>query len=277
MATIFMLLPSGLFSKMSIFACGITKNAFATKLVQEFAKKEGISIGMNRKGGVPFVIKAVKDGTADIGIGCRTAFRHSNEKGIWSIQVAWGALAFIVNEKNPVKNITIKQAKNILIGKIRNWKEVGGWDSPINLYIRSGKNSGVGFSARVLLFQNIKQTFYAEAVRKDSSAPIRKAVKQDKNSFGIDDFTSSRFENGLKILKINGIEASKKNILNKRYELARPYYIYSKGRPSGINRKFISFAQGLEGQNVISKIGVVTVKEAKGAVKLNRLLSILKP
>lgn len=46
----------------------------------------------------------------------------------------------IVNKANPVTKLTRQQLKDILTGKISNWKDVGGSDSPIMVYTDS--NSG---------------------------------------------------------------------------------------------------------------------------------------
>ena len=46
------------------------------------------------------------------------------------------ALVFIVNPKNPVRNLTADQVRKIYTGEITNWKEVGGVDHAITPYIR---------------------------------------------------------------------------------------------------------------------------------------------
>ena len=50
--------------------------------------------------------------------------------------LAIDALVFIVNPKNPVKNLTADQIRKIYTGEITNWKEVGGVDHAITPYIR---------------------------------------------------------------------------------------------------------------------------------------------
>jgi phosphate transport system substrate-binding protein len=40
-------------------------------------------------------------------------------------------ISFIVNAANPVKSLTDAQVKDIFIGKITSWKDVGGEDTPI--------------------------------------------------------------------------------------------------------------------------------------------------
>lgn len=51
--------------------------------------------------------------------------------GMQMHQVGNIAIRFIVNPANPVKSLTEAQLKDILTGKIANWKQVGGADQPI--------------------------------------------------------------------------------------------------------------------------------------------------
>ena len=48
--------------------------------------------------------------------------------------VATDLIDFVVHPSNPVKALTWDQLRDIHTGKIRNWKEVGGRDAPINVY-----------------------------------------------------------------------------------------------------------------------------------------------
>ncbi len=260
---------------LKLFGCGVAKEAFAKDLAKEFSKKYKIAVYMNYQGGDIKTIKAVKEGLVDVGAGCRTSFKKGSEKGVWSIQVGWGALVFIVNRSNKVNNITIEEAKAILTGKIKNWKELGGENRLINFYERKPKKSGVGFSARVLLFRDIDKNFTKNSYKKANSKYIREAVLKDRYGFGIDDVTTSSKVKGLKILKVNGVYPSKENILNKSYLLARPLYLYSNGRPKGLTRKFIQFALSADGQKFISSRGIVNLREGKGAKHLNYLFQLL--
>ena len=42
---------------------------------------------------------------------------------------AYDGIAVIVNDKNPVENLTKDQIKAIYTGRITNWREVGGEDA----------------------------------------------------------------------------------------------------------------------------------------------------
>lgn len=68
---------------------------------------------------------------------------YADEKGVTLIEkpIARDALAFMVNIKNPIDNLSIKQIQGIYTGDIVNWSEVGGWDCELHPYVRN-RNSG---------------------------------------------------------------------------------------------------------------------------------------
>ena len=251
-------------SELKMYACGITRVAFVKELNSAFTKKFNIKIPLNEKGGVPFVLKGLSEKKVEIGSGCRKPFNNDTEKSLWSTQVAWGALGFIVNPKNKIDNLSTENIKKILTGKIKNWKEVGGVDKPINLVLRDGKGSGVGSTAREILFGDKNQDFSKEAKRVKSSGPIRKTVIEDIYAFGIDDVTSSQRTEGVKLLKVDGVEATKENILADKYKVRRPFFLYLDKKPEKLAKKYIDFALSEEGQAIISKTGTANLEEATG-------------
>ncbi len=272
------ILSSILFAKplnnnLKIYACGITRVAFMKELNEAFKKKYNIKIEMNKKGGDQFVLSGVNNKEADIGSGCREPLKSiENEKNLWSIQVAWGALSFIVNPKNKIDNISIENIKKVLIGKITNWKSLGGDDKPIHLIKRAGKKSGIGLTAREVLFNNINQEFYNRAKVVKSSEFIREEVAKDKYAFAIDNVISSKGDKNIKLLKVNGVEATKENILSNKYKLRQALYFYLKDKPKKLAKKYIDFALSREGQSIISKTGTANLEEATGEEDRDNLI-----
>ena len=59
-------------------------------------------------------------------------------------EISTEALIFVVNENNPVDNLTTEQIRDIYSGKITNWSEVGGNDEAIDAFQR---NQGSGSQA----------------------------------------------------------------------------------------------------------------------------------
>lgn len=251
-------------NRLNMYACGVVRVSFIPELNREFSKKNNIDISINKKGGDIFVIEGVQKKEADIGVGCRAPLKNDKEKNIWSTQVAWGALAFIVNSENKIDNITIENIKKILKGEITNWKNLGGEDKPIKLLLRESKESGVGLTAREILFEDKDTNLSKKADFLKSSGFIRDAVIKEKYAFAVDDVVSSKEVQGLKLLKVDGVEPNKKNILSNRYKARRAFYIYLDHKPDNLAKKYIDFALSDKGQEIISKTGTANLEEATG-------------
>lgn len=251
-------------NKLNMYACGVVRVSFIPKLNKAFSKKNNVNISINKKGGDIFVIEGVQKKEADIGVGCRAPLKNDKEKNIWSTQVAWGALAFIVNSENKIDNITTENIKKILTGEITNWKKLGGEDKPIKLLLRESKKSGVGLTAREILFKDKDKNLSKKADFFKSSGFVRDAVIKEKYAFAIDDVVSSKDIKGLKLLKVDGVEPNKKNILSNKYKARRAFYIYLDHKPDNLAKKYIDFALSDEGQAIISKTETANLEEATG-------------
>ena len=100
------------------------------------------------------------EGKTDVIIASRDISRNekasSEELGVEleTAPLAIDALVFIVNPKNPVKNLTSDQVRKIYTGEIRNWKEVGGIDHAITPYIRNA-DSGSQEKMETLVMQGL--------------------------------------------------------------------------------------------------------------------------
>jgi len=258
----FMLMPEAGFGKgdLRFAGCGISKNAFMTELTSAYKKKTGKSIVVGG-GGATKGIRLVSNGSVQLGGTCRYKLDISLEKGVRLNHVAWDALVVIVNKNNPVNNITREQLKDVLIGKITNWKELGGEDASIRLLVRKGKISGVGLTLRQILFNDPKQDFTKTALIRKSSGPIEEGVESDKLAIGVSGISSSKKRMGLKALNLDNIAPTKENIRTGKYTMFRPLYLVTEDNPSPEARKFLNFALSEEGQKIISQQGTVNLAE----------------
>ena len=248
---------------LKVYACGITRVAFVKDIIKTFQKKYGIKIVSNSSGGVPFVLKELHNGNADIGFVCRKPFNNSTERDLWNIQVAWGALAFIVNPKNSVSNLSESQIKAIIDGKIKNWKAVGGADAPIHLILREGDASGVGSTLRSILFNDKHYQLKSAYKLVKNSGEARRAVQSDPLAIAVDDVTSSQRTKGIKILNINDVAPTKRAIIEGDYKFRRPFYATMTEAPNNLSRLFINYVLSETGQKVISLVGTANLAEGK--------------
>jgi len=246
--------------------CGITKKAFMAELAKAYEKKTGIKVNLSGGGATKGIRNAAK-GTIDIGGACRVSMeKHAEERDAYQIPVAWDALAVIVHKDNPVTSISFEQLQGVYLGKITNWKELGGNNAKIELYVRRGKFSGVGRTLRELVFANFNQEFPAATHVVKSSGPLEKGIQKNSSGFGTTGISSAK-RRDVKILQLEGKAPSYDNIKKGQYLLYRPLYLVTKGYDSSDDvKKFIKFALSREGMKIIRKAGTVPYADAIGLV-----------
>ncbi len=247
--------------------CGISKKAFMSELAAAYEKKTGVQIKL-QGGGATKGIRNVAAKSMDIGGACRHTIENpgtispvSEERRVVMNPVAWDALVVLVHKDNPVDNITMEQVRQLYLGNITNWKQLGGSDAPVELYARRGKISGVGRTLRELVFANYDQDFVAKNVVK-SSGPLEKGIVKNINGIGVSGISSAR-KRDVKLLKLEGKDPSFENIKNGDYLLYRPLYLVThlEGQDAAV-QEFVDFAYSEEGKEVIRGQGTVPYEDA---------------
>jgi phosphate transport system substrate-binding protein len=247
--------------------CGISKKSYMTALAKSYEAKTGVHIDL-QGGGATRGIRDVAAHDADIGGSCRRRMRaNEEEKGVTMVPIAWDALVVIVNKDNPVSDISMDNLRDVYLGKITNWKQLGGPDQPIKLLAREGKFSGVGRTARKLLFGNYDQEFAASELF-PSTGPLEQQIEVDANAIGLTGVSSARKRN-VKILDLNEKSPSYDNVKTGHYLLYRPLYLaYRDDSPNAeIIKDFLKYADTPEGRDVIRSNGTVPYLEGLNLVK----------
>jgi len=248
--------------------CGISKKAYLVELARAYEKKTGIVIDV-QGGGATRGIRDVANMSADIGGSCRRRLRGvAEESGVVQVPVAWDALVVIVNKDNPVSNISLENLRKVYLGQVTNWKQLGGNDMPLRLFARKGKISGVGSTARKLLFDNYEQEFVVSELF-DSSGPLEKQVVIEAGAMGLSGISSAR-KRDVKILELEGKSPSYENVRTGKYLLYRPLYlIYNENSEQAEKaRKFVRFANSIEGRDVIRANNTVPYLEGLNLLRV---------
>ena len=243
--------------------CGITKKAFMKEISKAYEKKTGIKIVLNG-GGATRGIRDAATLKMDLGGACRMSLPEVDRVELHASlhPVAWDALAIIVNKKNPINTLSTKQIKAIYTGKITNWKQVGGKNAEIHLYVRRGTISGVGYAIRQYIFKDRNKKFKTKSkyITK-SSGPLEKAVVKDIYAMGITGVSSARKRN-VKIIGFDGKVPSYANVASGKYTLYRPLYLVTNPSPSKKVKDFIKFVVSKEGRKIIRDNKTVPYKDA---------------
>ena len=213
-------------------------------------------------GGSSNGIKAIIDGTADIGDASRLAkdseIQKAKDKGIdlYKNVVALDGIAVVAHKSCPVTSLTMEQTRDIFAGKITNWKEVGGPDMTIVVISRDTSSGTYGSFVEMVLDYKEKNKMRADAQMTASNQAMATTVAQTPYSIG---YLGLGFVKAadVKVVKINNIEASDKTVKNGTYPISRTLNMYTDGKPKGEVKKFIDFILSKDGQKIVVEQGYI--------------------
>lgn len=200
-------------------------------------------------------IKAVKDGTCDIGLSSRYLKDSEKAEGLQETILAIDGIAIIVHPDNPVADLTEEQIAAIFTGEITNWSEVGGKDGEI-VCIGREESSGTrdGFEA-------ITDTEDACVYRQEltSNGAILTAVAENPNAIGY--VSLSSVKENVKALSVGGVVPSKATIKDGSYAVQRPFVLVTKEGVALTEtaQEFFDFITSPAVNEIISAAGVVPV------------------
>lgn len=194
------------------------------------------------------------------------------EEGHWLYTpFATDALVFVVNQDNPVDNLTWDQVKKIYTGEITNWKEVGGDNVDIVPFQRNqGAGSQTMFEKLVMEGQSPMEA--PETWVPDSMAGLLDAVRQYDNSPAAIGYTVYYYANdmemaqGLKVLSIDGVAPDAQSIREGKYPFLNPYYVAIDGDlpQDSPTRILYDWVLGPDGQKLAAMEGYVPVSGTEG-------------
>jgi phosphate transport system substrate-binding protein len=206
-------------------------------------------------------LDAVNSGTADIAGSARVAMSDRvEEKGTNFYPVAWDAVVPIVSYDNPVSNITLKQLHDLYLGRVSNWKDLGGPDGGINLYSISAPLDGVEFSARILLFHYGDQTVSAPRLYVNVEK-LEEGIVIDPHGIGFSTFSGVAGNPKIKMLAVEGVRPSIPTISDGSYPLYSALYLASRDDDKRHQEvtKFLAFAGSEQGKEILRKHDLVPV------------------
>ena len=178
----------------------------------------------------------------------------------YAFPIARDGLSVYLHEKNPVRELTLAQLRDIYTGRITNWKQVGGNDAPIILYSRENSSGTYTyFKDNVLLGKD----FAPRAQTLQGTAAVVNAVAKDANGIG---YGGAAYAKGIRFAAVKKDEKSAavlpslESVRSGQYPISRFLYLYTRVKPSKEMKAFIDWATGPQGQEIVSKVGYFPVK-----------------
>ena len=200
-------------------------------------------------------IKAVKDGTCDIGLSSRYLKDSEKTAGLKETILAIDGIAMIVHTDNAVADLTVEQISAIFKGEITNWNEVGGKNGEI-VCIGREESSGTRDG-----FESITDTVDGCVYRQEltSNGAVLTAVAENPNAIGY--VSLSSVKNTVKAVSVGGVAPSESTIKDGSYAVKRPFVLVTKEGVvlSKIAQEFFDFITSPAANEIISAAGVVPV------------------
>jgi len=219
-------------------------------------------------GGSGVGIQAIGAKTVDIGMSSRevTSAEKTKYPDFDIITVAHDGIAVIVNPQNQIQYITPDQVKNVYLGKVTKWTEIGGANVPNtnNAIVLVGRDSASGtrsyFDESVLL----KATPSNKMLEKNSNGAVTQTIAQTPGAIGY--VSIGYVSSDVKAVPIwynadKIITPSAATVKDKSYPLSRDLYIITNGQPSGLTKDFIDYLLGADGQKIVADEGYVPITE----------------
>ena len=197
--------------------------------------------------------KDIVDGNCDLIVCVQPSdeqLKYAAENGVEleMVEIGKDAFVFIVNDNNPVSDITVDQIRGIYSGEITNWSELGGPNVPIAAMHR---NEGSG-----------SQTALEKLMGDIPVVPDYTVLFGSPIGFSFRYYVTGMLaEGGVKMLSVDGIEPDIANIASNAYPVTSSIYvIYRKGETNENVYKAVDFMLSPEGQKIVEDSGYVPIK-----------------
>lgn len=208
-------------------------------------------------GGSSAGIMAAQTGTSSFGMSSREL--KDEEQSLWYVEIARDGLAVIINPENPIRNLTLDQISDIYSAKISEWSQLGGAQSKIHLITRE---DGSGTRDAFVKLVMGESSITPKAIVQDSNGAVRQLVADDPNAIGF--VSLGLVDDTVIALELDGVAATRENVLSGSYGLSRPFLFVSKEEPAGQAKQFLDFVLSAEGQQLLMNEGLISPIEGAG-------------
>jgi phosphate transport system substrate-binding protein len=192
-------------------------------------------------------------GRTDLGGVARDVKQEILDKGVKKFLIGKDAIGILVHPSNPVTKLSKEQLSGIFTGDITNWKELGGRDMDIDVYIVNPRSATRKVFRKAVLGDQKYAGKRIKTIRPD--ARIIEEIKT--NPAGIGQLSFSFLE-GANVKRI-WPDSEEPSVNNPNYPITRNLYLVTKGDPKGKVKEFLDWTLSPEGQRVV-KINFIGVR-----------------
>ena len=212
-------------------------------------------------------------------------------------EIATDAVAFIVNQSNPVLRVTSDDLKNIFTGKYEQWSQIKAPDEEQNKEVlanlKGNDNKIKVFIQRPnsAIYSYVKDTLLAgmeyikTAVICSTSVQMLEMIRSTKNSIGISNLAwlsmgnQDSLDTSVKALRISRIYPGGRQddyaqlhhglVFTKKYPYTRKIWAYTTVLDIQLSTGWITFLRNKDGQKVFLERGLVPVSQPVKVIQLD--------
>lgn len=217
-------------------------------------------------------LDAVATGKADLAGSARGADKNRvEEAGLNFIPQALDAIVPVVHPRNPIVGLSLRQIRQIYLGRIKNWKEVGGLDAPINLYAVAAPLDGVEYSMRELMYGKGDQRIAAPRLYINTGS-MEEGITLDPNALGLSTLSVVGGRSDLKMLSLAGIAPSIATVQNGSYPLYVTLFLVTRANnpKQAMIDAFLAFMATPEANASLRDHRLVPISDVTDAVQRNQ-------
>ncbi|NJN72440.1 MAG: phosphate ABC transporter substrate-binding protein [Limnothrix sp. RL_2_0] len=267
---------------LSLWGCGQSASEQQTKLVltgsstvaplaNELGKKfeaqnPGVRVDV-QTGGSSRGFADASQGLNDLGMVSRDLTDDEKaEFQDWAI--AKDGIAIIVHQDNPLTTLSDNEVTAIYLDKTNDWQALGGDTGQITVVNKAEGRSTLELFLKYFDLENGE--IQADVVIGDNQQGI-KTVAGNPQAIAYVSIGAAEQEiaqgTPIKLLAMDGVEATTENIKNGTFPLSRTLNLVSQGAPNPLAQQFIQFAQSPEAYAVVEAQSFVPLDSQKAKAK----------
>lgn len=160
--------------------------------------------------------------------------------GLVDHQVAVVGMTAAINPKAGVKNLTTQQLIDVFMGKVKNWKEVGGNDVPVTVINRP---QGSGTRATFVKYALKGNNPTDKGIAQDSSNTVAQMVEQTDGAIGYEalSYFTGDSKDKMVALSIDGVKPTIENIQTGQFPVWAYEHMYTHGQPNAVEKAFLDY------------------------------------